>query len=291
MSKGTFTNELEFSRLAKARWRARMRIGAFLNRLIDPVREMELVAGRAYVKRARSPGERLTEEELRSLRSYMADVQDREIRREYFRTTELDRTFQGQVVPMVSFAIGEDESIRSCVDIGAHYAFVDHHLASKHPNVRFTGVDFAQNLAQYNVEFERSNLDFRSGYALELLESGEIDPDLVWFSCTAYEIKNAEIRRYLGILAKRPRTVVFSEPIYPQPGGRIVDPRTVSVEESLAVHSLPTHLPGKYGPLALVHNYRAMAKEAGYTIIHYRAFRPAFTDLRMVHMIAKTRAV
>lgn len=288
MNATVFSNRLEFSALSRARWQARMRIGAWLNRFIEPVREMEIVESRAYVKQARSPGDRLTPDEIAALRSYMIDVQDREIRREYFRTTPLDRTFQGQVVPLVLAAIAQDTTIRSCLDVGAHYAFVDHQLAMTQPGIRFTGVDFAVNLAEFNAEFERENLSFQSGYALEMLESGTLDPDLVWFSCTCYEIKNAEVRRYLDVLARRARTVVFSEPIYPLPGGRILDPRTVPVDGSAPVHSLPTHLPGKYGPLALVHNYRAMAERAGYRIVHYKAFRPAFTDLRMVQMIAKT---
>ncbi len=281
-------NNLEFSTRARAWWKFRLAVGRRLNRYLIPARDLDTVEKRAYVKRARSPGDRLTEEELSALKTYMINVQDRDIRREYFRTTPLERTFQGQVVPLVSTALEKDPSIRSVLDIGTHYAWIDHHLASIHDRIQFTGVDFAVNLAEFNAEFARQNLRFVSGYALDLLESGALDPDLVFFSCTAYEIKNAEVQRYLRVLARRRRTVVFSEPIYPMPGGRIVDPASVDVAESVPVFSLPTHLPGQYGPLAQVHNYRALATAAGFEILHYRAFKPEFTDLRMVQLVARS---
>jgi hypothetical protein len=280
-------NQLEFSPAKRRWWELRLRLGRWLNSYVTPYRDLDLVQKRAYVKRARSPGDRLTAEEVASLSNYMINVQDRDIRREYFRTTPLERTFQGQVVPLVASALENDPAIHSVLDIGTHYAFIDHHLAERFPGVQFAGVDFAVNLAEFNAEFARPNLAFVSGYAMDLLERGQLDPDLVFFSCTAYEIKTAEVRRYLRVLAKRRRTVVFSEPIYPMPGGRIVDPMTAPADEAVPVFSLPTHLPGQYGPLALVHNYRAIAAECGYEILHYRAFKPEFTDLRMVQLIAR----
>jgi hypothetical protein len=279
---------LEFPPWRKWWWRARIAIGRRINERVLPARELQLARDRDRVLHARSPGDSLTRYEMDKLASYMLDVQDRDIRREYFRTTPLERTFQGLVVPLVEQVVAADPSVAALANIGGNYAYIDSFLAARHPRVRFTCVDFSRNFAEYNAELARPNLDLRSGYAMQMLEAGELRADVFLFSSAAYEIKNAEVRRYFREFARAgARYVILNEPIYPMPGGAIVDPQSVPVDASVPVKSLAGFGAHRHGPLARVHNYRAMLEEAGFEMLHYHAFRPAFTDLRMVNVIAK----
>lgn len=69
-------------------------------------------------------------------------------------------------------------------------------MAVRHPDVEFTCVSFAPNVAEYNAEFARPNLKFASGYALDLLEQGTVRGDIVMFGSTGPMILNGELRRY-----------------------------------------------------------------------------------------------
>jgi hypothetical protein len=283
---------LEFPSWRARWWRLRIAIGRRLNKYIVPARQLAFVENRANVMRARSPGARLVPEQIEHLRKYMLDVQDRDIRREYFRATPIERTFQGLILPLVAEVLEGDPSISSVMNVGVSYAHIDGLLARTYPAVRFTCVDFATNLADYNAEFARENLEFRSGYAMEMMESGELRADVMLMSSAAYEIKNAEVRRYFELFAKNGgRYVVLNDPIYPLPGGAIVDPDDVSLDESRPVHSLQGVGVHRHGPLARVHNYRKMLEAAGFEVIHYHVFRPQFTDLRMANVIGRRRAV
>jgi hypothetical protein len=229
-------------------------------------------------------------EDIEHLRKYMLDVQDRELRREYFRGTPIERTFQGLILPLVAKVLESDAAVASVANIGVSYAHIDGLLARTYPSVRFTCVDFAVNLAEYNAEFARENLEFRSGYAMEMLEEGTLRADVMLMSSAAYEIKNAEVRRYFELFAQNAvKYVVLNDPIYPMPGGAIVDPADVPLEESRPVHSIQGVGMHRHGPLARVHNYRKMLEAAGFEVIHYHVFRPAFTDLRMINVIARRR--
>jgi hypothetical protein len=267
-------------------WRLRLHIGKMINSYLVPVEELDLIEKRAYVKRARSPGSRLTESEISALKTWMLNVQDRELRRTYFHTTNIENTFQGLLIPLIDGILERDETVKKVVNVGSNYAYVDGLLARKYPDVRFVGVDFAANLVEYNQEFAAQNLEFRSGYALDFLESGHLAPDVLMFSSCAYEIKNAEIRRYCAAIPIG-AYVVFNEPLYNLPGGGIVDPLDVSPAESIAVYSHVGASPGEYGPLGITHNYKKIIEEENFEVLHYRAFRPSFTDLRMVNVIGR----
>jgi len=280
---------LEYRRSAKLWCKLRLAIGRWINRYVEPARELDFIEHRHYVRKARSPGNRLTSTEVGALSRYMLDVQDLDLRRAHFKSVDIDRTFQGLLLPMVRELLKMDPSIRRIVDVGVNYAHIDSLLAQEFPKVRFTAVDFAGNLADFNRELHRDNLDFVSGYALELFEQGRLNADVVMMSSVAYEIKNAEIRLYFETIAHKSRYLILNEPIYLMPGGAVVDPGQVSLEESRPVFSYAGRTRRQPGPLALVHNYRAMLEAAGFEILHYRVFRPSFTDLRMVNVIAKAR--
>lgn len=280
---------LAYPRSARMWNNLRLAFGRWLNQFVEPARELDFIEHRHYVRKARSPGNRLTPAEVGALSQYMLDVQDLELRREHFKTVDIERTFQGLLLPMVTELLKVDPSIGRIVNIGVNYAHIDSLLAQQFPVVRFTAVDFATNLQDFNREFQRDNLEFVSGYALELFEQGRLNADVVMMSSVAYEIKNAEIRRYFETIASRSRYLILNEPIYLMPGGAAIDPDQVALEDSKPVFSYAGRTRRKPGPLALVHNYRAMLEAAGFELLHYQVFRPSFTDLRMVNVIARTK--
>lgn len=285
------TTDLEWSDRDDARWKVRRQIGRWLYRYAGPVREMNAVKAQEDLELARSPEPRLNEAEIQHISAYLSEVFDREIRRAYFETTPLDRTFPGLLIPLVDAVLARDPSVRTVADIGAYYFFVDHLLASRHPDIRFLGVDFPERLAEFNAEFLRDNLQAVVGYPLDLIERGALRADLVVFSATGAEIKNAELRRYLERMQPFARWIIFSEPLYNLHAGGIIDPDQLPVDRSLAIYAQPEYLPHRKGPLARAHNYRAMLTAAGYTVRHYHAFRPAFTDIRWVQVVAENTAL
>ena len=279
---------IEFSRWHNRWWRIRIALGRQINRFVKPARDLELVEKRDLVLAARSPGYRLSSDEIRRLKRYMLDVQDRDLRRDYFLTTPIERTFQGLLLPLIKQVVEGDSTIKAIANIGASYAHVDSLLSKLYPSIDFIGVDFAANLAEYNEEFSRKNIKFISGYAMEMLEQGDLKADVFFFGNAAYEIKNQEIRRYFELFrANGAKYIVLNEPIYPLPGGAIVDPLNVNLEVSRPVYSHQGLGVSRHGPLGRVHNYKAMLEAAGFDVIYYHAFRPDFTDLRVVHVIAK----
>src|SRR5947207_759310 len=82
------------------------------------------------------------------------------------RARPLDRTRQGLVVPLAEDVLEKDREVRSVLNIGAYYAFVDHHLAGRHPGVSFTAMDLMPDMEGFNAEFRLPNLAFRTAYAL-----------------------------------------------------------------------------------------------------------------------------
>jgi len=280
---------LQYSRSARLWCNLRLAIGRWINRYVEPARELDFIEHRHYVRKARSPGNRLTPAEVGALSRYMLDVQDLDLRRAHFKAVDIERTFQGLLLPLVRELLKRDPSVRRVVNVGVNYAHVDFLLAQEFPTVQFTAVDFARNLADFNKDLQRDNLDYVSGYALELFEQGRLNADVVMMSSVAYEIKNPEIRLYLETVANRSRYIILNEPIYLMPGGAVIDPDQVSLEESKPVFSYAGRTRRQPGPLALVHNYRAMLEAAGFEILHYRVFRPSFTDLRMVNVVATAR--
>jgi len=276
--------DLAISMRDRLAFRWRMGLGACLNYFSGPAAESARLAREAYVMRARSPGTTLPTEEVRRMSQFMHDVQEKDRRREYFQTTQLERTFQGQMVPLVSRVLRSDPTIKKVVNIGAHYAYCDWELARQFEGVDFLSVDFASNLAEFNAEFVRPNLTFRSGYAMQMLLDGELDADLYFMSSTCVVIQNHELRAYFDAFRRRGRYVVLNEPIYIGPGDAVIDPESLAVDRSQPVYQY-VNFEGDAGPLCFVHPYRAMVQAAGFDVRYYRAFLPDFTNLRLVHLI------
>ena len=180
----------------------RDRIGEALYKFTSLASEMDRLEYEAYVARARAPYPLMPESERARLAQFIHDMQDVERRRIYFETTPIERTFQGQIIPLVEKILDADPAIRKVVNIGAHYAYSDGVLARKFPNVSFLGVDFAPNLSEFNAEFIGPNLQFRSGYALQMLLDDALDADMFIMSSTCVVIQNHELQAYFGEFIK-----------------------------------------------------------------------------------------
>lgn len=280
---------LAYSSMSYVRWKMRLWVGKFFNTFLESRRERERLHRIAYAEQARSIDGRLSAKQREEICIYLEQVKDLDLRREYFTTRPIDKTLSGLIMPLIEKVLRETVGATCVLNIGAYYSFVDNVLAARYPHVQFTAIDLLPSLEVFNAEFCHPNLRFISGYALELLEQNKIDADVTLFSATAAEIMNAELRHYFRLLSKKTKYLLLSEPVYPLPEGKILNPDSVDLQNSIPAYAQPDYLPHAMGPVAYVHNYRAMLKENGFEILQYRAFRPAITDLGWVHCIAENK--
>jgi hypothetical protein len=276
---------LEYGEAERKLWERRIKIGKSLLGYIGPVCEKARAESIAARELSRLTNGRLSSAQVRELTSYLDQVKDLDIRRDFFARTAIDKTFGGIAIRLAKSVI-DRFSIKAVTNIGAYYAFVDHALARQYPDVRFVAVDFIDEYERYNAEFALPNLSFVSGYSIELIESGRLHADLVIFSATAAEIMNPELHRYLDLLRQNAKYLILSEPLYNMPDGGVVDPKSVSSTSSIAAYAQPDYLPHLKGPVAHIHNYWKLLQESGFKILHYRAYKPDFADIRWIEIVA-----
>lgn len=238
---------------------------------------------------ARRHRDRLSEDELAEMVAFQVAVEDLPFRRGHFRDTPLHLTIQGQAVPLVEAILAQDSTVRSVLDIGVRYAYVDALMADKFAGVQFVGVDFMPNLRELNADFSQSNLRFVPGYALELLEQGRLEADVTMMVDTALTMNNLELRRYFCVLAEHTRYIVIDDPLHRSPSGGVEDPLSLPVDRSLPVYSPPVKITPLPGPLCFRHNYKAMLEEAGFEVLHYKVFPLAHYELNLVTLVARRR--
>jgi SAM-dependent methyltransferase len=114
---------------------------------------------------------------------------------------------RAMIVPLVEQAISNGPS--SVIEIGTGNGDVIAHLANVHPQSRFVGVDLSvKNAASKHA---LSNLEFRKGYALDLLEAG-LTADVVFASSTFCIFAPKELRAYLSALSPS-RRLIISDPV------------------------------------------------------------------------------
>lgn len=298
----TIKSELDYRLFDQLKYKAAVRVGGRLEKLIPKAAMPGAPATRwsfaiqchrhdrqlrdADRKLDKGVADRLTAEEVRQLSSYQTTLENREYRRNKFARAKIESTFQGLIIPLVDRVLARDTAVNSVMNIGARYAYVDHLLASKHPHKQFLAVDFNDDLAEMNAEFQRDNIRFISCYALDALEQGTVKPDVSIFSNTAMLIRNPELRRYCRAIYRASKYLVFNEPLFPFPGGFRLDPHSLPVKRSVPMHLYPSADPRFVGELCLAHNYRAMVEEAGFKLLHYHVFKPPFTTLDMVQVVA-----
>ena len=280
---------LHWSAPEEKRFQRRLKKGRKLWNWVQPVREMARMEAIRNRQQARSPEARLTQDEVLENTAYSIDVKDKAIRQEFYASRPFEETLQWIVVPLVEAVLERDPDVKTAANIGGFYAYPDHILAQRHSNVQFICVDFLPDMAEYNEEFQRANLSFLSGYALPMIEEGTLRADMVYFSATAAEIKNTELRRYLELMKSWAKYIVMSEPIYPLPGGQVLDPSSLPVDRERVLYAQPEYMPHKEGPLSRLHNYPKILETSGFDVLHYHVYKPAITNLRWVEIIARNR--
>ncbi|MCC7451808.1 MAG: hypothetical protein IT324_30645 [Anaerolineae bacterium] len=232
--------------------------------------------------RANAPKDHLSDSEIEALTvSEVANLNAH--RKKKYNDRSVDSSFQGLVIPLIDAIIERDPGVTSVVDVAARYALTAHELAVRYPNITFTCISFATNAAEYNAELARPNLKFATGYALDLLERGEVQGDVVVFGSTGPVIPNRELRRYFRCIGQHSKYVVLNEPIFNRFDGTAVDPDTVPVDKSVPAYEHWNNF---------IHNYRAMVTEAGFDVIHYDLFPvPEYLGRSSKHHILQLIAV
>jgi len=152
--------------------------------------------------------------------------------------------------------------IKSIVNIGSGLDLIFGYLAPKYPDLNFTSLDFGQKLKEYNSVFpERENWNFVSGYALDLLRSGNLKADVYLTSSTSVRFNNKEMDLYIDEFVKYSKFVVINEGWWFQYGLKfpfpIVRPEEIPEDNSL-IHGL-------YGDYH--HNYIKKLEDRGFRII------------------------
>jgi hypothetical protein len=275
-------------------FKLRAAIGEALNYFLKPYQDQLELSRVNYVLRARSPGNELGKEEIEALGEYQTSTFDLDLRKQYFRKSLADGiletdTLHGLVIPLIKRIINADKSVRSIVDIGCNYAFIDHLLSKEYPNIKFVGVDVPKAIVSINADLASENLNIISGYALNLIKAGELKGDVFYFSSTATAIKTAELKNYLGLFSMVAKYVVFNEPLFVLPNGRVVNPDEVSIEESEPISVARSPLNNEYGYLCRAHNYSKLLDISGFDTVHYEIYRPEFTNIYWVRAIGQNR--
>src|SRR5262249_18924003 len=267
--------------LHRLRWNVRMMLGSFAARLQGPINEyVEYRRIHAHYEKfyENSRTDRLSDEEIDMWSTRINSENHIKDRRELFQTTPVNQTAHGIVVDLIDSLIEYDPSVHSVLEVGVYWGYVLNHLACKYPEVEFTGIDLARDTPVFNAEFKQKNVHFIAGYALDMLEQEKVASDVVFFNATATRFRVNEMKRFLRAIAKKGCYVVVSEPLIHLPGGLVIDPARLPLNESR-----PTTLTSPEWPPQYVHNYKGLAEEAGFKILHYRVYEPTFW--RGIHRI------
>lgn len=244
----------------------------------------------AQVIEAQSFGlDRLSSEQLDQLKKHQESTMALEQRKNYFKTADHSKTFHGLIIPHIVSVLKSDAKLKSVLNIGCNYGYMDSIMAKQFPQVKFSGIDVNENIKEYNKDLILPNLEFISGYALEKLESNKLAADLVYFSSTATVIRNNELKKYFSILVNKSKYVAISEPIWPLPNKKIIAPHEISVQKSLPAFIQKNPLTSQFGYLCYVHNYKELLQNAGFKITYYNFFKPEFSYLSWVICIGEVK--
>ena len=110
----------------------------------------------------------------------------------------IEQRLSGQILPILEPLLAIPD-VKIVLEIGCGNGLIAERLARQHPNMKFIGIDFA--VPKSSPGRFPDNLEFRAGYALDLLgpEQFPVSPDVVYFQFTATKFLPREI---LGYFAK-----------------------------------------------------------------------------------------
>jgi hypothetical protein len=264
----------------RSRWiPLKIKIGAILAEFVDLYKARKELSDTASVVHAQSLPDRLSSSQFAQLRRHQTDTLDLELRKKAFRETDPKATFHGIAYRVLEDLLARDKSIRSVLNIGCNYAYMDWLLARKYPSVRFHGIDVNIDVPEINADLKLPNNAFYSGYALEMIENGQLSADAVYMSSTSTVIRHQELAKYAELISQFAKYYLFSEPIWILPGDEIVNPKSLQPLGSIPALVQRHPLTGNYGYLCWIHNYYEILDKAGFEVIDYRFYRPEFSHL------------
>jgi hypothetical protein len=117
-------------------------------------------------------------------------------------SAEVPKQQRAAALPLIEQAAGTLSDGSTLVEIGAASGDVSAYVASEFPALQVVGVDLS--VAAAETRYDLPNLTFRRGYALDMLEAGEIDAELVFAASTFILFTPLELARYCRALAAPP---------------------------------------------------------------------------------------
>ncbi len=154
--------------------------------------------------------------------------------------------------------LSQSPKISSVANIGARVDVASAYLAPRFPHISFVAVDFQPNLREQNALLgEFSNLNYLSGYALNLFKSGQLRVDLVYMTSTSVLFNASELDAYIQAFDEaNVSAIVLNEPWWPV-GPLLKRPESVAPENP--------YCSGVFGHYH--HNYIAGLTKWGYQLI------------------------
>jgi hypothetical protein len=71
--------------------------------------------------------------------------------------------------------LNDSDEIRSVVNVGVFYPFVDTRLALEYPFIDFHGIDTIKTIEELNSRFKKQNLSFSTGNIMDYLIENKVD--------------------------------------------------------------------------------------------------------------------
>ena len=142
---------------------------------------------------------------------------------------------------------------KTIVEIGAGNGDVIAYLADKYPQHHFVGVDLSVKTAE-QLYPGKPNLEFKGGYALEMLENGSLKGDIVFGSSTFVVFPPKELDSYFQGLRRSGYTDII-----------LVDPLTRRFTVNSSGPAFSKHMArGMWG-----HNYTGYFEKYGFKVSHF----------------------
>lgn len=182
--------------------------------------------------------------------------------------------------------------IRSALNVGGYNDRHFSYMAQKFPKILFCSVDFMgeAKMRAFNRLLPQSpNWTLKSGYALDLIEKGQVDADLVFLASTSLLFNNKELDLYLDEMAKRSKVVVINEGWGVVSTGSRVSalgpmPRVIRPEDIPEDLPVVRSMAGVYYFYA--HNYPAKLKKRGFQVRLSRLCPSGNSSLYLYQLVA-----
>lgn len=207
------TNRLSIPDRLFLRWQAanfywRYRIGKFITGCIERARRYD--EDKAKLTYEKLPAAVLTE--IRGLQVEQVDGRSKFLADTYkLKSIDQKNSDYADASREIVKILKTDPSLKSIAHIGARVDIVSSFLAPDFQNVTFTSIDVQDNLAEHNKDLPASpNWKVQPGYIVEMLERGEVMPDLVLAIFTLCKMTPKEFNRFVG-LCKAAKHIILLE--------------------------------------------------------------------------------